>query len=131
MFFGCGEKLLKKPDNLIPKEKMINILKELTIINSAKKTSAVVLHEQKIDPTGIVFNKYGIDSLQFVMSDRYYASVPAEYEAMYVEIEKQLEEQQKQIITEKKLKDSLELQKNLKTKVIKKKVIEKTTETPQ
>lgn len=111
---SCGEKLLEKPEDLIPKDKMINILKDITILNSARSTSITVLHDSKIEPTTFVFSKYGIDSLQFVTSDKYYASLPKEYEAMYVEIEKQLENEKEEMSEAKKIKDSLELERNLK-----------------
>ena len=111
---SCGEKLLDKPEDLIPKEKMINILKDITILNSARSTSVTVLHDYKIEPTTFVFSKYGVDSLQFVTSDKYYASLPNEYEAMYVEIEKQLDNAKEEMSEAKKIKDSLDLERNLK-----------------
>ena len=46
---ACGEKLMKKPDDLIPKEKMIEILSEMAIVNSAKSTNiAILIRIQKI-----------------------------------------------------------------------------------
>ena len=117
---SCGEKLLEKPEDLIPKDKMINILKDLTILNSARNLSVTVLHDYKVEPTTFVFSKYGVDSLQFVTSDRYYASLPNEYEAMYEEIEKQLDEEKEEISELKKIKDSLELKSKSKESPIKK-----------
>ena len=116
---SCGEKLLDKPEDLIPKDKMINILRDITILNSARSTSVTVLHDYKIEPTTFVFSKYGVDSLQFVTSDKYYASLPNEYEAMYVEIEKQLDNEKEQMSEAKKIKDSLDLERNLKKSQLK------------
>ncbi|MCP4978171.1 MAG: DUF4296 domain-containing protein [Maribacter sp.] len=123
---SCGEKLLDKPENLIPKDKMIIILKDMTILNSARNLSVTALHENKIDPTTFVFSKYGIDSLQFVASDRYYASLPKEYEAMYKEIEKQLDEEKEQMSESKRIKDSLELKNKLMKSPIKRRKSTKT-----
>ena len=124
LLISCGEKLMEKPEDLIPKEKMINILKDMTILNSAKSTNISVFHDNKIEPTSFIFSEYGIDSLQFVTSDRYYASIdryiipncslPNEYEAMYIEIEKQLEAEEKEVTEAKRIKDSVELQVKLK-----------------
>ena len=122
---SCGEKLLDKPEDLIPKEKMINILKDITILNSARSTSVTVLHDYKIEPTTFVFSKYGVDSLQFVASDKYYASLPNEYEAMYLEIEKQLDYEKEQMSEAKKIKDSLDLERNLKKSQIKRDKLKK------
>ncbi|NND79656.1 MAG: DUF4296 domain-containing protein [Maribacter sp.] len=114
LLFSCGEKLLDKPEDLIPKDKMINILRDITILNSARSISVTVFHDQKIDPTTFVLSKYEVDSLQFVISDRYYASLPNEYEAMYVEVEKQLEQKEEHVSEAKKIKDSLDLERKLK-----------------
>ncbi len=116
---SCGEKLLEKPENLIPKDKMIIILKEMTLLNSARNLSVTVLHDHNIEPTTFVFSNYGVDSLQFVTSDRYYASLPDEYEAMYKEIEKQLKAEKEKTTESKRIKDSLELKSKLNKSPIK------------
>ena len=119
ILISCGEKLMEKPEDLIPKEKMINILKDIAVLNSAKAIKITVFHDNEIDPTSFIFSKYGIDSLQFVTSDRYYASLPNEYEAMYIEIEKQLEAEEKEVTEAKRIKDSVELQLKLKDRPFK------------
>lgn len=120
LVFSCGEKLMEKPEDLIPRDKMINILKDFTVLNSAKNTSAMVLQENSIEPTDFIFSRYGIDSLQFVTSDNYYASLPNVYEAMYIEIEKQISAEKERITEAKRVNDSLKLQENLKNSPIKK-----------
>jgi len=110
---------------------MIQILKELTIINSARNTNIGALHENEIDPTQVVFTKYGIDSVQFVTSDRYYASLPSEYEEMYIEIEKQLETQKEELTEKKRINDSLELAKKNNKSPIKKKSVKKSNDSLQ
>jgi len=122
ILISCGEKLMDKPEDLIPKEKMINILKDMAVLNSAKAIKITVFHDNKIKPTNFIFSKYGIDSLQFVTSDRYYASLPNEYEAMYLEIEKQLDAEEKEVIEAKRIKDSVELQLKLKDRPFKRAV---------
>jgi uncharacterized protein DUF4296 len=120
---SCGEKLLEKPENLIPKGEMIKILKDLTVINSAKNTNIIVLHDYDFEPTSLVFSKYGVDSLQFVASDRYYASLPNEYETIYEALEKLLEEEKNALSDAKKIKDSLDglkRQETLKNRIKKK-----------
>ena len=113
--FSCAQKLLEKPDNLISKDKMVSILKDMTLINAAKSTNSGVLKENGIDPTNYVFKKYNIDSIQFVESDRYYASLPQEYEAIYMEVESLLEKEKEQMEEAKKIGDSLKfLKKDIK-----------------
>ncbi len=130
---SCGEKLLEKPENLIPKGEMIKILKDLTIINSAKNTNIIVLNDYNFEPTSLVFSEYGVDSLQFVESDRYYASLPNEYESIYEALEKLLEEEKNVLSEAKKIKDSLDGLKRLEAQKnrIKKKTTSKVNDSLQ
>ncbi|MBT8282338.1 MAG: DUF4296 domain-containing protein [Muriicola sp.] len=88
---ACAEKLIEKPDDLIPKEKMTQLLFDLAILNSAKGTNRAVLEVYFDNPSTFLFNQYGVDSLQFVKSDMYYASQPLVYEAIYKEVAARLE----------------------------------------
>ena len=56
-----------------------------------------------------LFEKYGVDSLQFVESDRYYASIPVMYEEIYLEVKAELEKKHELIKAAKQRKDSLKL----------------------
>ncbi|QLG45687.1 DUF4296 domain-containing protein [Costertonia aggregata] len=94
---SCAEEMVKKPEDLIPEEKMTEILYDLAIINSAKNTSAEILRENNIETMFFIFEKYKIDSAQFVRSDVYYSSLPLQYEAIYKGVEKKLEEKKKEI----------------------------------
>jgi len=85
--FSCGEDVIEKPVNLIPKEKMIDILYDLAIINSAKSSGPQIMENKNFDPMQYIYNKYQIDSIQFVSSDLYYASLPLEYEDIYKKLE--------------------------------------------
>ncbi len=98
---------MEKPANLIPKEKMVLILNDLAIVNAAKVTNAQILRKHDIEPTNYIFTKYGIDSIQFVESDRYYASIPEEHEDIYTAVEAKLEAEKERIAQAKKIKDSL------------------------
>ena len=105
--FSCNEKLLEEPEDLIPEDKMVEILTDLAIVNAAKSTNVAVLQDQGIEPMDYIFEKYDIDSLQFVESDRYYASLPPEYEDIYKRVESRLEEQAKTLEQAKRVSDSL------------------------
>ncbi|WP_047247192.1 DUF4296 domain-containing protein [Maribacter thermophilus] len=109
VFYSCGEKLIDKPENLIPKDEMVLILKDMAILNAAKSTNMGILKDHEIEPTAYIFEKYKIDSIQFVESDRYYASLPVEYESIYTQVESLLDEQKTLMEEKKKIKDSLEL----------------------
>ncbi len=105
---SCADEVVQKPENLIPREQMTDILYELAILNSAKGTNKALLEEHFDSPTTFLFNQYGIDSLQFVKSDLYYASQPLVYEGIYKEVAARLEFQKEQLEEEMKLRnDSL------------------------
>jgi len=115
VFFSCAEKLLDKPKNLIEKDKMILILNDLAIVNAAKVTNAQILSNHKIDPTAYIFEKHNIDSIQFVESDRYYASIPEIHEEIYTAVEAKLEVEKTRLEDVRKRKDSLKTE-TLKTR---------------
>jgi hypothetical protein len=106
---SCAEKLMEKPENLIPEAKMVEILNDLAIVNAAKVTNIQVLRDNDIEPMQYIFVKHGIDSLQFVESDRYYASIPELHEEIYIEVEEKLEVEKEQLTAEKKIRDSLKV----------------------
>lgn len=104
---SCNDSLLEKPDNLIPEHKMVEVLKDLALVNAAKSTNMAVLQDNGIEPMAYIFEKHDIDSLQFVESDRYYASLPPEYERIYKKVESKLEKETKILEKAKEAKDSL------------------------
>ncbi|WP_190810013.1 DUF4296 domain-containing protein [Flagellimonas sp. S3867] len=91
LLFSCNEKVVEEPENLIPKEKMITILHDLALLNATKSSyrAALELHEIKI--MDFLYEKHGIDSVQFAQSDLYYASLPLEYQSIYEKVEALLE----------------------------------------
>jgi len=90
---SCVESIIKKPDDLIPREKMTQMLYDLAILNAAKSTNSALLEVHFDSPTYFLFEQYGVDSLQFVKSDIYYASQPLVYEAIYKEVAAKLDKE--------------------------------------
>ncbi len=97
MVTSCVEKIIEKPDDLIPREKMTQLLHDLAILNAAKSTNSAILEEHFDSPTQFLFEQYGVDSLQFVKSDLYYASQPLVYEAIYKEVAAKLDKEKSEI----------------------------------
>ena len=107
--FSCSGKIVKEPKDLISKDKMTSILYDLAILNAAKNTNATVLTDNNIETMDFIFTKYKIDSLQFVTSDIYYASLPIIYKAIYMEIDKRLEKEKERMRIAKIQADSIKL----------------------
>lgn len=113
---SCAEELIKKPEELISEDQMVEILKEMALLNAAKGTNVMKLEENGIDPTTFIFDKFKIDSAQFVDNDRYYASLPLVYERIYKRVESKLGHLEEEIQAQKKINDSLHLLKRTEIK---------------
>ncbi|WP_445381096.1 DUF4296 domain-containing protein [Robiginitalea sp. IMCC43444] len=87
---ACSEKLVEKPENLIPEEKMISVLYDMALLDAIKSSHPQVIARNKVYVMDFLYEKYGIDSLQFVKSDLYYASIPSKYQAIYKAVEDRL-----------------------------------------
>lgn len=92
---ACAEKVIEEPENLIPKEKMADILNDLAILNASTSAASNKFEDSGINIMEFLYKKYGIDSIQFSQSDLYYASVPLEYQSIYENVEARLEERTK------------------------------------
>ena len=90
VLLGCAEKQLDKPKNLLSKEEMVDILFDISALNAIDGTYPNVLERNDLSVMGYVYEKYGIDSVQFASSDLYYASFPQVYEAIYQALEERM-----------------------------------------
>tara|TARA_B100000809_G_scaffold22902_1_gene20048 strand:- start:13416 stop:14027 length:612 start_codon:yes stop_codon:yes gene_type:complete len=81
--------IFKEPDDLIPKEKMVELITDLYLTNSAKSYRNN-LKERNIDYTFLVYEKHGIDSTRFKRSNFYYTTKIDDYEDIYLEVEKNI-----------------------------------------
>jgi hypothetical protein len=76
----------KKPDNLIKKDKMVQVLYDMSLITAAKGSHRKLIEEKGIIPDQLIFKKYEIDSLQFALSNEYYSYDIDTYEEIYEEV---------------------------------------------
>ena len=81
----------KKPDNLIAKEKMVDILIDAKLIALANSVNRKIMKEHGVKLNTYVYTKHNIDSLQFALSNEYYAFHIKDYEAIYVKVKDSLE----------------------------------------
>jgi hypothetical protein len=90
VFISCESKVkYKKPDNLIPREEMINLLIDMHIATGTTTVKSMPDEEEK-NYMSLVYEKYQIDSTRFAESNFYYISNIEEYESIFKEVEKQL-----------------------------------------
>jgi hypothetical protein len=81
----------KKPDNLISKDRMVDIITDISLLKAAKGINKGLLEERSINPQNYIYNKYDIDSIVFAESNNYYAYDVKEYEEIYLTVKKRLE----------------------------------------
>ena len=101
----------EKPDNLISKEKMAEVIYDMALINSAKGINRTTLENKGIQPKEFIFEKHNIDSIQFAQSNAYYAFDLTEYNNIYEKVKIKLEADKNffsaELAEERKKRDSL------------------------
>ena len=90
-FVSCKEEVVPKPERLIAKDVIVNIMYDLTILEAIKNQNPASLDTFKINSRAYIFKKYKIDSIQYAKSNIYYASDINEYKSMFEQISKRLE----------------------------------------
>lgn len=80
-----------KPDNLIPEDKMVEVLTELSLLYGARSYNIGLMEEKGIDPYPYLMEKFDIDSTQLVRSNNYYAENYKQYQRIYNKVKVKLE----------------------------------------
>lgn len=117
LVFSCNNTLNqnnKPPENLISKEKMVDIIYDMTLINVAKGVNKSILENNGIIPEQYLFNKHSIDSMLFAKSNEYYSYDLKTYQTIYDNVKIKLEKNKKIII------DSIEILKQISGELSKK-----------
>lgn len=101
LFTSCTVKNeIQKPEKLIEKDVMENILYDLALLQALKGYSPQELQKNHVNPKSYIYQKYKIDSLQFVENNKYYSSDIEKYKLMYDRIIKRIETEKKTVDTE-------------------------------
>lgn len=96
LIFGCGNSdRPSKPDNLISETKMSEIIYDVFVLNSAKGINRRILEQNGILPEDYVYEKHGIDSLQFANSNDYYSYDTKIYERIMSTVKQKIESEKK------------------------------------
>ncbi len=105
--FSCtSNTILKKPENLMSKDKMVDVLTDMFIASSAENIKNLDL-KRKVNYYPLVFEKHKIDSALFQESNYYYTSKVDEYDEILNKVEERLKELTKLYEYEKKIEDSI------------------------
>lgn len=99
-FIGCNNSV-PKPDNLIAKDKMIDILYDISLLEAIKAQNVNGGISSKMS-NEYIYKKYKIDSAQFSKSNKYYASDLEGYKNMFETVKEKLNKKTAEIEAEAK-----------------------------
>ncbi|MDT0690712.1 DUF4296 domain-containing protein [Salegentibacter sp. F188] len=89
---GCRNiEQTEKPDDLIAEEKMVDVLTELAILQSARNVNKRILEDAGIKPYQYIYEKHNIDSLQLERSNAYYTENLSTYEGIFERVRDRLQ----------------------------------------
>lgn len=99
--------IYKKPEDLISKDKMVDLLVDMQIALGAKTTKNKD-GNSKVEYMHLVYDKHGVDSARFSTSNFYYTTDIDQYNDILKEVKSRLDTMLEKYEEEEKLKDSLE-----------------------
>jgi len=86
---SCNKNTVEKPENLIDRDKMVNILHDISLLEAIKNQNINGGVTTKVS-NEYIYKKYKIDSAQFAKSNKYYASDIEGYKKMIEEVKAKL-----------------------------------------
>lgn len=91
VFMGCQDvKRPERPEDLIPRDKMVDIFTDAYVMNAARSINLKVITDNGVVLDSVFYTRYDIDSLQFVRSNAYYTANLNEYLSLFEEVEQRL-----------------------------------------
>lgn len=114
LLFSCQDiKEVESPANLISEDKMVDVLTDLSILNSAKNFNKRSLEETGIRPNTYLYEKHEIDSLQLAKSAEYYAKKYDMLDRIYSRVKVNLDKMKVNLetikIEEERIEDSIRM----------------------
>ena len=111
LFSTCtSNTILKKPDNLIPKDQMVDLITDLVLAEGGKNIRSIEM-ERNTNFFPHVFEKYNIDSAQFQASNYYYTSRIDDYDEILAAVDLRLKTILEEYQELRKQEDSIRLKK--------------------
>lgn len=92
------------PENLIPQEKMVDILTDIYLANAAKSVNNKIIRNKGVKLDSFIYAKHQIDSTLFAQSNAYYTTQLNTYNDFFVEIENRFNNLQQEVDSLQKLK---------------------------
>ncbi|MBL4938862.1 MAG: DUF4296 domain-containing protein [Lutibacter sp.] len=105
--YACtSNTIIKKPNDLIPKEQMVDLLTDMFLAKGGDNIKNTNL-QRNVNYFPFVFEKHKIDTVRFKESNYYYISRIDDYDEILGKVDERLKALKKQYDDENKLNDSL------------------------
>lgn len=93
VFFGSCQNVerTKKPEDLIPEDRMVDVLTEISLVHGARSYNKQMLEQTGLKPEEYIWRRFNIDSAQFARSNDYYARNYQQYQRIYDRVKLRLE----------------------------------------
>ena len=130
---SCKEEAVPKPDDLLSKQKMADILYDVTVINAMKGVDKKGLEASFLHFDTYIYKKHNTDSTQFATSNNYYSTNPLQYDKIYALVDMRLKKERTVIEAEMKKEQERRdsLQKAKKEEIAKQKKLSDTIPKPK
>jgi len=98
--------IIKKPKNLMPKEKMVDLLTDIFIADGGDHIKNLNL-QRNVNYFPVIFEKHQIDTIRFKESNYYYTSRIDDYDEILRKVDTRLKALKQQYDTEVRANDSI------------------------
>src|SRR5690606_15808551 len=89
----------ERPKNLIPEDKMVEVLIDIHLFNAAKNVNRLPLQQTGMRPHEFIYEKHNIDSIQFEKSNSFYSADFNTYERIHLRVKEFLDNKKIEIDT--------------------------------
>lgn len=94
---ACNQNTAPKPDRLLDRDEMTNILYDIALLQAIKSYKPNVLDSNNVYSHNYIYKKYKIDSLTFAQNNTYYASDIEEYEKIEQKVSEKIKENREKL----------------------------------
>jgi hypothetical protein len=92
LVISCSTRMMEPPEDLIEEGVFSDILYDIAVLKAVHSTSPATLENQGILIMPYIYDKYDVDSLQLINSNKYYSTLGDRYFKLFESIETRLAE---------------------------------------
>lgn len=104
--FSCATRMMEPPEDLIEQSVFVDILYDIALLKAVHSTSPATLENQGVLIMPYILEKYQIDSIQLLNSNKYYSTLETTYLALFDSIEARLEQKSDLIDSLRRIEDA-------------------------